>query len=77
MYISQASSVKGVKSTGPHIGTGTIGPVPAKDYLLKWPNLVTNIDTIESASNGKGVNASAPQPDNQTRTYPLAITVGG
>jgi adenylate cyclase len=74
--ISQASSVKGVKSTGPHIGTGTIGPVPAKDYLLKWPNLVTNIDTIESASNGKGVNASAPQPDNQTRTYPLAITVG-
>ena len=74
--ISQAPSVKGVKSTGPHIGTGTIGPVPAKDYLLKWPNLVTNIDTIESASNGKGVNASAPQPDNQTRTYPLAITVG-
>ena len=74
--ISQAPSVKGIKSTGPHIGTGTIGPVPAKDYLLKWPNLVTNIDTIESASNGKGVNASAPQPDNQTRTYPLAITVG-
>jgi adenylate cyclase len=74
--ISQTPSVKGIKSSGPHIGTGTIGPVPAKDYLLKWPNLVTNIDTLESASNGKGVNASAPQPDNQTRTYPLAITVG-
>ena len=74
--ISQTPSVKGIKSSGPHIGTGTIGPVPAKDYLLKWPNLVTNIETIESASNGKGVNASAPQPDNQTRTYPLAITVG-
>ena len=74
--LSQTPSVKGIKSTGPHIGTGTIGPVPAKDYLLTWPNLVTNIDTLESASNGKGVNASAPQPDNQTRTYPLAITVG-
>ena len=74
--VSQTPSVKGIKSTGPHIGTGTIGPVPAKDYLLTWPNLVTNIETIESASNGKGVNASAPQPDNQTRTYPLAITVG-
>jgi adenylate cyclase len=74
--LSQTPSVKGTKSTGPHIGTGTIGPVPAKDYLLTWPNLVTNIDTLESASNGKGVNASAPQPDNQTRTYPLAITVG-
>jgi len=74
--VSQTPSVRGIKTTGPHIGTGTIGPVPAPNYLLKWPNLVTNIGTIESASNGKGVNASAPQPDNQTRTYPLAITVG-
>jgi adenylate cyclase len=74
--LSQTPSVKGTKSTGPHIGTGTIGPVPAKDYLLTWPNLVTNVPMLEVTSNGKGVNASAPQPDNQTRTYPLAITVG-
>jgi len=74
--LSQTPSVKGVKSTGPHIGTGTIGPVPAKDYLLTWPNLVTNVPMLEVVSNGKGVNASEPQPDNQTRTYPLAITVG-
>ena len=74
--LSQTPSVKGVKSTGPHIGTGTIGPVPAKDYLLTWPNLVTNVPILEVVANGKGVNASAPQPDNQTRTYPLAITVG-
>jgi len=74
--LSQTPSVKGIKSTGPHIGTGTIGPVPAKDYLLTWPNLVTNVPMLEVTSNGKGVNASAPQPDNQTRTYPLAITVG-
>ena len=73
--VSQTPSIKGVKTSGPHIGTGTIGPVPAKDYLLKWPNLVTNIPVIEIVANGKGVNASAPQPDNQTRTYPLAITV--
>jgi adenylate cyclase len=74
--LSQTPSVKGIKSTGPHIGTGTIGPVPAKDYLLTWPNLVTNVPMLEVVSNGKGVLASAPQPDNQTRTYPLAITVG-
>jgi len=74
--LSQATSTRGIKTSGPHIGTGTIGPVPAKDYLLKWPNLVTNIPLLESAANGKGVTASAPQPDNQTRTYPLAITVG-
>jgi len=74
--VSQTPSVKGIKTSGPHIGTGTIGPVPAKDYLLKWPNLVTNIPMLEIVANGKGVNASAPQPDNQTRTYPLAITVG-
>jgi len=73
--LSQTPSVKGIKSTGPHIGTGTIGPVPAKDYLLTWPNLITNVPMLEVTSNGKGVNASAPQPDNQTRTYPLAITV--
>ena len=73
--LSQTPSVKGIKTSGPHIGTGTIGPVPAKDYLLKWPNLVTNVSILESVVNGKGVNASAPQPDNQTRTYPLAITV--
>ena len=74
--LSQTPSVKGIKTTGPHIGTGTIGPVPAKDYLLTWPNLVTNVPMLEVVSNGKGVLASAPQPDNQTRTYPLAITVG-
>jgi adenylate cyclase len=74
--LSQTPSIKGIKATGPHIGTGTIGPVPAKDYLLTWPNLVTNVPMLEVVSNGKGVNASAPQPDNQTRTYPLAITVG-
>ena len=73
--LSQTPSVKGIKTSGPHIGTGTIGPVPAKDYLLKWPNLVTNVPMLETVANGKGVNASAPQPDNQTRTYPLAITV--
>ena len=73
--LSQTPSVKGIKTSGPHIGTGTIGPVPAKDYLLKWPNLVTNVPMLEVMANGKGVNASAPQPDNQTRTYPLAITV--
>jgi len=32
--LSQTPSVKGVKTSGPHIGTGTVGPVPAKDYLL-------------------------------------------
>lgn len=74
--LSQATSTRGIKTSGPHIGTGTIGPVPAKNYLLKWPNLVTNIPLLESVANGKGVTASAPQPDNQTRTYPLAITVG-
>ncbi len=74
--LSQTTSVKGIKTTGPHIGTGTIGPVPAKDYLLTWPNLVTNVPMLEVVSNGKGVLASAPQPDNQTRTYPLAVTVG-
>ena len=44
--------------------------------MLKWPNLVTNIPSIEEHAEGIGVIASAPQPDNQTRTYPLAITVG-
>ena len=73
--LSQTPSVKGVKTSGPHIGTGTVGPVPAKDYLLKWPNIVSNTPMLEAVVNGKGVNASAPQPDNQTRTYPLAITV--
>jgi len=73
--LSQTPSIKGIKTSGPHIGTGTIGPVPAKNYLLKWPNLVTNVPMLEAVANGKGVNASAPQPDNQTRTYPLAITV--
>ena len=73
--LSQTPSIKGIKTTGPHIGTGTIGSIPAQEFLLKWPNLVTNISMLEVVSNGKGVNASAPQPDNQTRTYPLAITV--
>ena len=77
IILSQTPSSKGIKSTGPHIGTATIGPVPATEYLLIWPNLVTNIPELEAAADGIGVIASAPQPDNQTRTYPLAIGVSG
>ena len=77
IVLSQTPSSKGVKSTGPHIGTGTIGPLPAQDFVLTWPNLVTNITQLETMALGIGVNASAPQPDNQTRTYPLTIGVEG
>jgi len=77
IILSQTPSLKGVRSSGPHIGTATIGPVSANNYLLTWPNLVTNIEVLESAAAGIGVIASAPQPDNQTRTYPLAVSVEG
>ena len=77
VILSQTPSTKGVRSIGPHIGTGTIGPLPAQDYLLSWPNLVTNIPTLEEHAEGIGVLASAPQPDLVTRTYPLAIGVEG
>jgi adenylate cyclase len=77
IVLSQTPSTKGIKTSGPHIGTATIGPVPATNYLLTWPNLVTNITELELVAEGIGVIASAPQPDNQTRTYPLAIGVEG
>ena len=77
IVLSQTPSSRGIKTSGPHIGTATIGPSQAQDFLLTWPNLVTNIPEIESAAAGIGVIASAPQPDNQTRTYPLAIGVEG
>ncbi|MDA8956839.1 adenylate/guanylate cyclase domain-containing protein [bacterium] len=77
IVLSQTPSTKGIKSTGPHIGTGVIGPTKAQDYLLTWPNLVTNIPELEAEALGIGVNASAPQPDFVTRTYPLAIGVEG
>lgn len=75
IVLSQTPSARGIKSTGPHIGTATIGSTPASTHLLTWPNLITNISELEDASAGIGVIASAPQPDNQTRTYPLAVTV--
>ena len=77
VILSQTPSTRGVRSSGPHIGTGTIGPLPAQDFLLSWPNLVTNIPTLEQHAEGIGVLASAPQPDLVTRTYPLAIGVEG
>jgi len=75
IILSQTPSSKGTRSSGPHIGTATIGPSPTQ-HLLKWSNLITNITELEDVAAGIGVIASAPQPDNQTRTYPLAITVG-
>jgi len=77
VVLSQTPSAKGVRSSGPHIGTATIGPSKATDFLLSWPNLVINISELEQSADGIGVIASAPQPDNQTRTYPLAIGVEG
>ena len=76
IVLSQTPSARGIRTSGPHIGTATIGPTKAQEFLLTWPNLVTNIPEIESSADGIGVIASAPQPDNQTRTYPLAISVG-
>ena len=77
VVLSQTPSARGVRSSGPHIGTATIGPSKATDFLLSWPNLVTNVSELEQSADGIGVIASAPQPDNQTRTYPLAIGVEG
>ena len=76
IILSQTPSSRGIRSSGPHIGTATIGSTPASTLLLTWPNLITNITELEDASAGIGVIASAPQPDNQSRTYPLAISVG-
>ncbi len=75
IVLSQTPSTRGVRSSGPHIGTGTIGPSNPTQSLLEWPNLVTNIPILEEQAEGIGVLASAPQPDLVTRTYPLAITV--
>jgi len=75
IILSQTPSSKGVRSSGPHIGTATIGSSKPTQYLLQWSNLITNISELEDVAAGIGVIASAPQPDNQTRTYPLAITV--
>ena len=77
VVLSQTPSARGVRSSGPHIGTATIGPSSPTDFLLSWPNLVVNISELEQSADGIGVIASAPQPDNQTRTYPLAIGVEG
>ena len=77
VVLSQTPSARGVRSSGPHIGTATIGPSKATDFLLSWPNLVTNVSELEQSADGIGVIASAPQPDNQTRTYPLAIGIEG
>ena len=77
VVLSQTPSARGVRSSGPHIGTATIGPSNPTDFLLSWPNLVVNISELEQSADGIGVIASAPQPDNQTRTYPLAIGVEG
>jgi len=75
IILSQTPSSKGIRSSGPHIGTATIGSSKPTQYLLQWSNLITNITELEDVAAGIGVIASAPQPDNQTRTYPLAITV--
>ncbi len=76
IVLSQTPSSRGIRSSGPHIGTATIGSSKPTQFLLQWSNLITNITELEDASAGIGVIASAPQPDNQTRTYPLAVTVG-
>ena len=76
IILSQTPSSKGTRSSGPHIGTATIGSSKPTQYLLQWSNLITNIHELEDVAAGIGVIASAPQPDNQTRTYPLAVTVG-
>ena len=75
IVLSQTTSNKGYKITGPHIGTATIGSSKPMLYLPQWSNLITNISDLEDAAAGIGVLASVPQPDNQTRTYPLAVNV--
>ena len=75
IVLSQTTSNRGYKTTGPHIGTATIGSSKPTLYLPQWSNLITNISVLEQAAAGIGVLASVPQPDNQTRTYPLAVNV--
>jgi adenylate cyclase len=75
VILSQTATNTAFKTHGKHIGHSAIGDRP-DNWLPTYRGLVKNIDTLESAAEGVGMIATAPEVDNLVRRVPLIIRVG-
>tara|TARA_R110002153_G_scaffold45980_1_gene129717 strand:+ start:582 stop:2426 length:1845 start_codon:yes stop_codon:yes gene_type:complete len=57
-----------------HVGTATLGRIPAQEYTLDYPGILLPIKELSNASMGYGSISSAPDVDGVTRRLPVVVS---
>ena len=57
-----------------HVGTATLGRIPAQEYTLDYPGILLPIEELSNASMGYGSISSAPDVDGVTRRLPVVVS---
>ncbi len=75
IVLSQVPSSKGRSDVAPYVGTAVLGEGDPYNFAYEYSNLVTNIPSLESASDGVGMVNSTVEVDNLVRRMPLITQV--
>ena len=75
IVLSQVPSSKGRSDVAPYVGTAVLGEGDPYNFVYEYSNLVTNIPSLESASDGVGMVNSTVEVDNLVRRMPLITQV--
>ncbi len=73
IVLASTTSVRGVESVAPHVGTATLGNGDANTFAYKYNSVVNNIHS--EVSSGTGMLSSSPEVDGSVRRIPLVISV--
>ena len=73
IVLPSTTSVKGLESVAPHVGTATLGNGDATTFAYRYNSVVNNIHG--DVAEGVGMLSSSPEVDGSVRRIPLVISV--
>ena len=75
VVLSQVPTTKSLFTKAPFVGTIVLGDGDPYNFAYTYPNLVKNIDLLESKAWGAGLINAAPEIDGVTRRIPMISIV--
>ena len=72
--VRSADSNIAFRKDGPQVEFAFLGPDP-KPYMLKFPDLIQNMPTIDDVASGRGIFTVRPDSDGVFRRVPLVMSV--
>jgi adenylate cyclase len=57
-----------------HVGTATLGKVPAQEYTIDFPGILLPWELLEKSSDGNGAISAIPDIDGVVRKLPIVVS---